>query len=48
MNPALNQVRGLITSAPESLRAALRALGGTALTARCAGLRIDERRLDEP
>jgi transposase len=45
---ALNQLRGLITSAPESLKASLSGLGRSALVARCAAYRIFESRLAEP
>jgi transposase len=45
---ALNQLHGLLVSAPERLRADLTALSTTELVARCAGFRIDAARLLEP
>lgn len=45
---ALNQLHGLIASAPETLRAELMELTRTAMVRRCAGFRIDQSRLDEP
>ena len=45
---ALNQLHGLLTSAPEPLRAALTGLRTTELVNRCAGFRIDPARLLEP
>jgi transposase len=45
---ALNQLHGLIASAPEALRAQLLELSRTALIRRCAGLRTDQTRLAEP
>jgi transposase len=45
---ALNQLHGLITSAPEVLRGPLVGLTRTALVTRCAGFRIDNDHLDTP
>jgi transposase len=45
---ALNQLHGLLTSAPEQLRADLAPLSATELVGRCAGFRIDSARLLEP
>ena len=45
---ALNQLHGLITSAPESLRAELLAVPAAALVAHCAALPVDETRLTDP
>jgi transposase len=45
---ALNQLHGLLVSAPEALRAELTGLTTPALVARCAGFRIDPARLLEP
>jgi transposase len=45
---ALNQLHGLLVSAPEPLRAELTGLTATALTGRCAGFRIAPARLLEP
>jgi transposase len=45
---ALNQLHGLLTSAPEQLRADLAALSATELVTRSADLRIDVDRLSEP
>ncbi len=45
---ALNQLHGLLTAAPEPLRAELAGLPTTKLVARCAGFRIDPNRLLEP
>jgi transposase len=45
---ALNQLHGLLTSAPEPLRADLTGLTTTQLTSRCAGFRIDADRLLQP
>jgi transposase len=45
---ALNQLHGLLVSAPEPLRAELTGLTATELVARCAGFRIDPARLLEP
>jgi len=45
---ALNQLTGLITSAPEELRATLSGLSRAALLRRCTGFRIDADRLLEP
>jgi transposase len=45
---ALNQLHGLIASAPEPLRAQLLGPSRARLVARCASLRPDENRLDEP
>jgi transposase len=45
---ALNQLHGLITSAPEQLRADLTGLSTTELVTRCASFRIDTARLLEP
>jgi transposase len=45
---ALNQLHGLVVSAPEPLREELTPLRGTALLRRCAGFRIDDNRLHEP
>jgi transposase len=45
---ALNQLHGLLTSAPEPLRADLTGLTTTQLMTRCAGFRIDHGRLLEP
>ncbi|WP_409333308.1 IS110 family transposase [Trujillonella humicola] len=45
---ALNQMHGLVTSAPEQLRGELTGLPSTQLVGRCAGFRIDPARLLEP
>jgi transposase len=45
---ALNQLHGLITSAPEVLHAELATLPTNARTAACAALTIDHTRLDNP
>jgi transposase len=45
---ALNQLHGLLTSAPEPLRAELAGLPAAELVVRCAGFRIDSSRLLEP
>lgn len=45
---ALNQLHGLLASAPEQLRADLAGLPTTALVTRCAGFRVDPARLLEP
>jgi transposase len=45
---ALNQLAGLITSAPEPLRTDLAGLPTTELLRRCAGLTVDETRLGDP
>ena len=45
---ALNQLHGVIVSAPEPVRAVLAALSTLAVVERCAGFRIDETRLLEP
>jgi transposase len=45
---ALNQLHGLIVSAPERLHTELAGLRATGLVARCAGFRIDPDRLLEP
>lgn len=45
---ALNQLHGLIASAPEVLRAHLVDLTRTALVSRCAGFRVEEGQLDAP
>jgi transposase len=45
---AVNQLHGLLVSAPEALRAELTGLTTTELVARCAGFRIDTGRLLEP
>jgi transposase len=45
---ALNQLHGLLASAPEPLRADLAVLPAPELVARCAGFRIDPGRLLEP
>jgi transposase len=45
---ALNQLHGLLVSAPEQLRADLAGLRITELVGRCAGFRIDPARLLEP
>jgi transposase len=45
---ALNQLHGLLVSAPEALRAELTGLTTPALVTRCAGFRIDPARLLEP
>jgi transposase len=45
---AVNQLHGLIVSAPEPLRAELSGLTATGLVARCAGFRIDPALLLEP
>jgi transposase len=44
---ALNQLHGLITSAPEQLRAELAALPACALVDRCAGLTVDDTRMTD-
>jgi transposase len=45
---ALNQLHGLITSAPEQLRGHLAGLSTTELVSRCSAFRIDPDRLLEP
>jgi transposase len=45
---ALNQLHGLIASAPEPLRAQLTALPRAILVAGCAGLPVDQTRLTDP
>jgi transposase len=45
---ALNQLHGLLTAAPEPLRADLAALSSAELVDRCAGFRLDATRLLEP
>jgi transposase len=45
---ALNQLHGLVTAAPEPLRAALTGLNGAQLTAHCAQLQPDEDHLGDP
>jgi transposase len=45
---AVNQLHGLLTSAPEQLRQDLCGLTGTRLVQRCAGLDTDETRLTDP
>ena len=45
---ALNQLHGLLTSAPEQLRTELAGLPTPQLVSRCAGFRIDRARLLEP
>jgi transposase len=45
---ALNQMDGMIISAPEQLRARLRKLSGAKLLAACASLPVDEQRLADP
>ena len=45
---ALNQLHGLITSAPDTLREDLAGLTGAALVRRCAELSIDESALTDP
>lgn len=45
---ALNQVHGLLASAPENLRAQLRGLSNAALVARASAFRIREEELDDP
>jgi transposase len=45
---ALNQLHGLVTAAPEQLRAELTGLTAAALVTRCAAFRIDTGRLLEP
>jgi transposase len=45
---ALNQLHGLLTSAPEQLRQDLCGLTGTRLVQRCADLDTDETRLTDP
>jgi transposase len=45
---ALNQLHGLLTSAPETLRGELTALPITALVATCAALTVDEAHLTDP
>ena len=45
---ALNQLHGLITSAPEPLRARLAGLSGAALLSACVALPVDETRLADP
>lgn len=45
---ALNQLHGLMTSAPEPLRAQLKAVAAGRRAAVCAALEVDEDRLDEP
>ena len=45
---ALNQLHGLITAAPEVVRADLTALPTAALLAACAAFSVDEARLSDP
>jgi transposase len=45
---AINQLRGLIVSAPETLRAGLVGLSKTELVRRCAQLSFDETRMADP
>jgi len=45
---AWNQLHGILTSAPEALRAACADLTRSQLAARCAGYRVLDSRLDEP
>jgi transposase len=45
---ALNQLHGLITSAPESLRAELLGVPVSTLVTHCAALAVDEARVTEP
>jgi transposase len=45
---ALNQLHGLITSAPQTLRTELAALTGPALLTACAALDTDETRMTDP
>lgn len=45
---ALNQLHGLIASAPEQLRAELVAVPASALVARCADLTVDDERMTNP
>jgi transposase len=45
---ALNQLHGLLTSAPEAIREDLAGCTGTTLLNRCAELTIDESRLTDP
>jgi transposase len=45
---ALNQIHGLIASAPESLRGLLVDQSRAAVVTRCAGFRVDEEQLDTP
>ncbi|MCI4062102.1 IS110 family transposase [Micromonospora sp. R77] len=45
---ALNQLHGLITSAPDTLREDLAGLTGPALVQRCVDLRVDESALTDP
>jgi transposase len=45
---ALNQLHGLLASAPQHLRDELAGTTGTALVARCTALHIDEARLTDP
>jgi transposase len=45
---AINQLKGLIVTAPEPLRERLRELTGAALIAACADLHVDETQLDDP
>jgi transposase len=45
---AVNQLHGLITSAPEALRADLAALPAAALVAACAALTVDEAHMADP
>jgi transposase len=45
---ALNQLHGLLASAPQHLRDELAGAAGTALVARCTALHIDDARLNDP
>jgi transposase len=45
---ALNQIHGLLASAPEDLREGLRGLSATEIVAKAAAFRIDTSRLDQP
>ena len=45
---ALNQLHGLITSAPEAVRAGLAGLSGAAMVTACAGLTIDDTAMTDP
>jgi transposase len=45
---ALNQLHGLVVSAPEALRAQLTGLSAAILVRRCADLCVDEKRMTDP
>lgn len=45
---ALNQLHGLLVTAPAPLRETVSGLSSTVLVRRCAGFRVDDARLDDP